>query len=128
MQLYVQVATMLRDQIIDGQLPLGAMLPSENQMVAEFEVSRETGRRAIAILRAEGLVETKKSRGTYVVQVPERQKVQAVPGSTITTRLPTPAERREMGLGEGVSVLRVEQPDGSVRLYDASRTAIEVTF
>jgi GntR family transcriptional regulator len=41
-------------------------LPSESTLVQEHGVSRGTARRAVAVLRDEGLVFTVPQRGTYV--------------------------------------------------------------
>jgi GntR family transcriptional regulator len=64
--LYQQLAGMLRDQIVSGQLQAGELLPSEPALVSQFEVSRTTARLALAELRREGLVETVKGSGTRV--------------------------------------------------------------
>jgi GntR family transcriptional regulator len=42
----------------DGQLESGEKLPSENELAERFETTRPTVRRAIALLKAEGLVTT----------------------------------------------------------------------
>jgi GntR family transcriptional regulator len=63
---YVQVANILRDRITSGQLQRDTPLPSETQILQEFGVARGTARKAIKILRDEGLVVTVKGRGSYV--------------------------------------------------------------
>ena len=42
-------------------------LPSEKDLVDLFGVARDTARRAVQVLRDEGLVETIPHRGTYVL-------------------------------------------------------------
>jgi len=64
--LYEQLAAMLRERIRTGQLKQLDPLPSETTLEQEFEVSRDTVRRAIQQLRDEGLVFTVRRRGTYV--------------------------------------------------------------
>lgn len=64
--LYVQVAGSLRAKIESGELTHLAPLPSEKAIQQEYEVSRDTARRAIGQLRDEGLVFTIPQRGTYV--------------------------------------------------------------
>ena len=64
--LYVKLADYLSDRIEDGTLPMGAVLPNERTLAAEFQVSLGTVRRATRLLRDRGLVTTVPSLGTYV--------------------------------------------------------------
>jgi len=66
--LYAQVAEILRGQIERGELVPRQPLPSESYLVGEYGISRGTARKAIAMLRDEGLVRTIPQRGTYVIQ------------------------------------------------------------
>jgi DNA-binding GntR family transcriptional regulator len=63
---YIQVADILRARIESGQLLPDRPVPSESQLEQEFGVARGTARKAIAVLREEGLVITVKGRGSYV--------------------------------------------------------------
>jgi DNA-binding GntR family transcriptional regulator len=63
---YLQIAGYLRDQIIRGDLPPGAEVPSERQIAEEWRVSRPTATRALQTLRYQGLVESRQGAGTYV--------------------------------------------------------------
>lgn len=80
---YRQLATVLRDRIRSGQLPAGRRVPSEKDLHDEFGLARETIRRALAVLRAEGLVEVRQGHGTYVVETPPT--VDLRPGDTVTS-------------------------------------------
>jgi DNA-binding FadR family transcriptional regulator len=62
-----RVASALRHRILAGELPAGTKLPSEAQLTAELGVSRPVVREAVSRLRAAGVVETHKGRGSYVV-------------------------------------------------------------
>jgi GntR family transcriptional regulator len=64
--MYAQLAAILRAKITSGELARLDPLPSESTLVQEHGVSRDTARRAIAVLRDEGLVFTVPQRGTYV--------------------------------------------------------------
>jgi GntR family transcriptional regulator len=44
------------------------VLPSEKDLMDTFGVARTTARRAIALLRTEGLAETIPQRGSYVTR------------------------------------------------------------
>ncbi|MFF7995085.1 GntR family transcriptional regulator [Kitasatospora xanthocidica] len=61
-----QIADSIRADITSGVLPPGAQVPSESELVARFGTSAQTVRKAIAALKAEGLVEGQRGRGVYV--------------------------------------------------------------
>jgi GntR family transcriptional regulator len=63
---YIQVANILRARIESGRLLPDRPVPSESQLQQEFGVARGTARKAIAVLRQEGLVVTVMGRGSYV--------------------------------------------------------------
>src|SRR6201982_2057166 len=64
--LYARVETVLPGEIPDGALRVGAQLPTEDILIARFEVSRITIRRAIQNLVGRGLVEIRRGKGTFV--------------------------------------------------------------
>lgn len=63
---YVQLANILRAQIASGELPAGRMLPSARTLSQQHDVSVGSVKRAIEILRSEGLVHTVIGRGIFV--------------------------------------------------------------
>ncbi|MBD3624540.1 MAG: FadR family transcriptional regulator [Rhodobacteraceae bacterium] len=56
----------LLDHIRSGHLPLGSRLPSENALAEDFGVSRPIVRVALARLRDEGLIVSRRGSGSYV--------------------------------------------------------------
>lgn len=68
---YQQIADVLRARIT--VVGAGQVLPSESELSAEFAVSRVTIRRALEILRDEGLVDARQGFGWYVSGEPVRQ-------------------------------------------------------
>lgn len=64
--LYAQVEDVLAARILDGVLAADGQLPSEDQLVDEFGVSRTTIRTTIQNLVRRGLVEIRRGRGTFV--------------------------------------------------------------
>ncbi|MEU8822464.1 GntR family transcriptional regulator [Streptomyces sp. NPDC048636] len=68
--LYQQVAAEIRSGIAAGEYKPGAPLPSEAQLIERYKVSRPTVRKAIAALRAEGLIEVIHGKGSYVRALP----------------------------------------------------------
>lgn len=63
---YAQVRDALRAQILDGTLASHDRIPSENQMVEMFGVSRITVRQALQELENEGLIFRVHGKGTFV--------------------------------------------------------------
>ncbi len=66
--LYVQIRNLLREQIRLGEWAPDEPMPTEDQLVAHFEVSRTTVRQAMTDLAREGLVVRKAGRGTFARQ------------------------------------------------------------
>jgi DNA-binding transcriptional regulator YhcF (GntR family) len=64
--LYARVETVLAGEITDGDLKIGDQLPTEDNLIARFGVSRITVRRAIQNLVSRGLVEIRRGKGTFV--------------------------------------------------------------
>lgn len=68
--LYVQIADELRRNIEEAVYQVGDQLPTEAELSARFGVNRHTLRRAVEILRHEGLVRVDRGRGTFVAATP----------------------------------------------------------
>jgi GntR family transcriptional regulator len=66
--LYAQVETILASEITNRVLPPGSQLPSETELAERFGVSRSTIREAIQNLKARGLIEIHRGKGTFVVE------------------------------------------------------------
>lgn len=64
--IYLQIAAMIIERIKRGDLEPRDPIPSENQMVMEFGIGRETARHVVAHLREQGWAFTLARRGTYV--------------------------------------------------------------
>lgn len=134
-----QVAAQLRLRIRDGVYPVGASLPSESEMCAEFGVSRGPVRQAMAALRAEGLVTISQGRpATVRCRTPARgiatftpftRWVQSI-GRAAGNRTVEVARRRTagaaaaaLGVSEAefvVEVLRVRLLDGVPAMLERS--------
>jgi len=68
--LYVQIAEALRANIQAGMYQVGDRLPTEMVLSERFGVNRHTLRRAIELLRQEGLLRADRGRGTFVAAMP----------------------------------------------------------
>jgi GntR family transcriptional regulator len=63
---YRQLLIILRNQILSGQIGPGERLPSEEELVSTYGLSRGTVRKAISQLEAERLIETGHGLGSFV--------------------------------------------------------------
>ena len=124
-KVYLQIARIIRDRIIRGELPVGAQIPSGNQMKQEWGVNRLTGAQAVEELRKAGLVITRPGVGTFVAATPAQQVVVLQPGDRVIARMPTEEERESLSTGFLTPVLIVTRSDGRVEAYSAAVTACE---
>jgi DNA-binding GntR family transcriptional regulator len=123
-RVYLQLARIIRDMIISGELAVGAQIPSGAQMRREWGVNRLTGAMAVEELRKAGLVATKPGVGTFVAATPVRQVVHLRPGDRVTSRMPSEEERVELRTGHLTPVLIITRADGRVEPYNAAVTVI----
>lgn len=121
---YVQLADIIRTRIARGQYAPGQILPSEQQLVQEFPVARVTVRKALAELKSEGLVVTRARQGSYVREEADREAVVVEEAADVIARMPTPAERRELGIPAGVPVLVVERDGQAPEVLPADRKSV----
>ncbi|MDH2424705.1 winged helix-turn-helix domain-containing protein [Sphaerisporangium sp. TRM90804] len=106
--IYVQVAEILRQRLTAGEIKPGEALPSEAELQREFGIARTTARRAVALLREDGVVHTVPNEGTFAGPAGEqaRQRDRDLPmfrkiardiadqiaGGAIQPRRPIPSE------------------------------------
>jgi GntR family phosphonate transport system transcriptional regulator len=122
--LWLQIADLLRAEMLAGAWPSGAALPAEAALAHRFGVNRHTVRRALAALAAEGLVRSDQGRGTFVLverlsypigrrtrfsEIVSRQ-ARAPAGRLIGSRT-EPASlwlSEHLGVGKGTRLIRLE--------------------
>lgn len=73
--LHVEVADVLRHQILSGERISGEKLPALSELTTQLGVARMTVVQAMNTLEEEGLIERYSGRGTYVrdVKIPDRE-------------------------------------------------------
>ena len=54
--------------VIDGSFPIGTRLPPEVELCRNYGASRPVVREVLARLRAEGLIESRRGSGSYVLR------------------------------------------------------------
>src|SRR5436190_1757837 len=78
---YLNVAQILRGRISGGSYCAEEFLPPERDLAVELQVSRQTVRQAIEVLRHEGVVVPEQGRGTRIVA-----SAPLPPPTSLTTR------------------------------------------
>lgn len=138
--LYHQVAGILRQRIEDGIYPVGGKLLSEDELAAEFEVSRATIRQAVGELVMEGRVVRRQGRGTYVEARDSnvlQQRFRGSLGDLITES--QRARTRNVDLAQDApfpqyiaEALQLEKPSGTIvkrtRTMDGQPFALTISY
>ena len=121
-RVYRQVAARLRERITTGVYQAGSILPSEAALSAEFRVARNTIRRALEALEADGLILTVPSKGRLVragaqtVNAPYRYQV-------IASELEQKIKRGDLAPGDPLP-----SEAELAWLYDVSRHTVRHAF
>jgi len=123
-RVYLQIVRIIRDMIINGELPVGAQIPSGAQMKRQWGVNRLTGAMAVQEMRKAGLVVTKPGVGTFVAASPARQLVSLYPGDEVIARMPTEEERERLCTGYLTPVLVITRAGGQVEPCNAAVTVL----
>lgn len=150
----VRLATDLRRRLALAEWSGGDQLPTEAEIGQAYGVSRSTVRTALAMLEAQGLIEVRHGRGSFVSDVADSSVIRAglqelqsisstiaewgqTPGMLYHHRLlraATAEERERFGLPDGEEVLDIQrriQADGVTVAYSYDilpRWAFPTTF
>lgn len=73
-----QTTEALRAKIAEGPMKPGDRLPTEKELEAEFGVSRTVIREAVAVLKADGLVQPRRGAGIFVID-PAASRARGMP-------------------------------------------------
>nr|WP_240933437.1 GntR family transcriptional regulator [Cellulomonas sp. IC4_254] len=68
----MDVYRQIKAEITSGTYRTGDFLPIESELMAQYDVSRTTIRKAVALLRTDGYVDSRQGRGTEVTASPRR--------------------------------------------------------
>src|SRR5947199_23134 len=74
--IYLQIAEGIGELLKSGALPAGYVLPPERALCERFGISRMTLRQAMGLLDREGLIESRRGRGTVVTPARLRKQQQ----------------------------------------------------
>lgn len=72
--LWQQLARIIRQAIIDDEFPVGRVIPSKKTLSEFNEVSIRTVNTAEAKLMAEGILDSERGKGMYVIKKPAADK------------------------------------------------------
>lgn len=73
---YIQVANIIRQNILDGTWRDGDAIPPEKILCARFNIARGTMRQALQLLESEGYLLREQGRGTFIRQLNRRSDSQ----------------------------------------------------
>ena len=97
---YKGITVALRERIAGGEFAPGTVLPSESALCAEYGVARNTLRRALDQLAADGMIAVRPGRGRVVV-TSDDVTIRAVPQyRTMATDLRSMIDSNELGPGD----------------------------
>jgi GntR family transcriptional regulator len=72
--IYQQIKEKIKNWITDGVYKPSQKIPSESELIKEFDVSRLTIRKAVELLAQEGYLISKRGKGSFVTSSPEKLK------------------------------------------------------
>ncbi|KEO59998.1 GntR family transcriptional regulator [Thioclava indica] len=79
-----QVYDQLLTQILEEEYPVHSRLPAEDVLAQNFGVSRPIVRAALSRLRDDGIVESRRGSGSYVLRSPDRQLITFLPLDSVS--------------------------------------------
>jgi GntR family transcriptional regulator len=119
---YRAIADELRGRVESGELGAGRLLPSESELSGAYGVSRVTVRKALDLLRDEGLIDARQGFGWFVATDPVRQALGRL--GTIEEQLEqlgVGSERRVVGFRFVTAPPRVRQVLGADAVLEVRR-------
>ncbi|WP_263352841.1 phosphonate metabolism transcriptional regulator PhnF [Acidicapsa acidisoli] len=138
--LYGKVEEVLASEIARGDYQAGDRLPSEDELLARFGVSRITVRRAVQNLTQRGIVEIRRGLGTFVLAPRFSHELTRLTGFVedmntqgrkASARVISQSEvaasvgvARHLGISRGTRVIRIER----VRLADSIPMSFDETY
>lgn len=79
-----QVYHQLLTQILEEEYPVQSRLPTEEVLAQGFGVSRPIVRAALSRLRDDGIIESRRGSGSYVLRSPDRQLISFIPLDSVS--------------------------------------------
>jgi len=112
--LYAQLASLLRQRIVRGEWKEGDRLPSHGELTRDFAVARVTVRQAIGILERDGVIKSRRGRGTFVAAQPGRRRRLPMHGTLMSMLMLMQANPPDMdNIDERVAQPELHPDDGT---------------
>lgn len=138
--MYKQVASIISEGIRKGELKVGEKLPSEFELMKDFNVSRVTIRGAISELVTDGLLVRSQGKGTFVAPQKKLQSANDTTGLTDSCRqagkvlksqvlsveyaYPTHADSEFLAVDESQQVIEIKR----LRYIDGHPSILETLY
>jgi GntR family transcriptional regulator len=119
---YRAIADDLRRRVTAGEFAAGRLLPSESELSASYAASRVTVRKALDVLREEGLVDARQGFGWFASLDPLRQTLGRL--GTIEAQLidsGVRSDRRILGFGFFAAPVRAREILGATTVLEVIR-------
>ncbi|MGQ0832877.1 MAG: GntR family transcriptional regulator [Microthrixaceae bacterium] len=119
---YLAIADDLRGRVSAGEFAAGRLLPSESELSASYAASRITIRKALEVLRDEGLVDARQGFGWFAAVDPLRQalaRLGTIEGQLAASGLRS--DRRILGFGFVPAPPRARQVLGAATVLEVQR-------
>jgi GntR family transcriptional regulator len=123
--IYEQIAAHLQEQIETGVLKPGQGLPTEPELMTTHGTSRSTIRAALALLKQQGILTSRRGKGTFVARRELKQELNelhslpeamAAQGFVVSLKplvweitLPQVHVQQQLGLKDGEKILRLDK-------------------
>lgn len=121
--LTAEVAAKLADMIEAGRLAAGEKLPPEHELVESFGVSRSVLREAMATLRAEGMITSRRGAGVFVSKMRNHRAFRLSPADL--EAIPQVLEVLELRAGVEIEAAGLAASRASTRQKQEIRAAVE---
>jgi GntR family histidine utilization transcriptional repressor len=116
-QLHQRIRSDIEAKVISGQWPVGYRIPTEQQLMVQYDCSRMTVNKAISTLAVSGMIERRKRAGSFVSQ-PRTQaailEIADIRAEIATTGLPYRMEvvhrRKRLSTSQDMRRLDVRKP------------------
>ncbi len=119
---YQSIADDLRTRVAEGEFAAGRLLPSEAELAAHYAASRVTIRRALEVLREEGLVDARQGFGWFAAVDPLRQTLGRLgPIEAQLAASGVRSERRVLDFGFVAAPARVRRVLGTPKVLEVRR-------
>ncbi|WP_053079083.1 FadR/GntR family transcriptional regulator [Puniceibacterium sp. IMCC21224] len=79
-----QIYDQLLGKILKEEFPVHSRLPTEGVLATSYAVSRPTVRAALSRLRDDGIVQSRRGSGSYVLRRPDRELISFVPLESVS--------------------------------------------